>query len=267
MFYRYLFLIALFFTAYSTSTFAQNNQEGVITYTMDIDAPPIFEQLSRSSQNNLPSVVHHKVNVYFKDTWVKYEDTTLVMKQKKVTEIAYKNSEAGWFINKSNGLWYLLHQLDGKVYYAEEPLTSQQWRFTVSLYDASPDVTTKYQRQVYKVNNAKQLTFTEETKVIMGYKCKKVLYGSGTIHLDGIADNDNMILWYTEELPQGVGPVPCNLLNGAILEANLHRIHYLATNINFKTIDKTSVALPQDGIKMSIFTEEQMIDRYMLKRN
>lgn len=260
-------ITTLVFTVLYSPFFAQNKSEGVISYTMDLQAPPIFEQLSQHSQSSLPSVVHHKVNVYFKDTWIKYEDTTLVMKQKKATEVAYKNSEAGWFINKSDGLWYLLHQLDGKVYYAEEPLKSQQWRFTVSLYDASPDITTKFQRQIYKINDAKMLQFTDETKTILGYKCKKALYKSGTTQLDGIPNNDDMVIWYTEELPQSVGPVPCNLLNGAILEINLHRIHYVATAVNLKPIDKSLIALPQDGIKMTVYTEEQMIDRYMLKRN
>lgn len=241
--------------------------EGVVSYKMEIQAPPIFEQLSKNAQSKLPMTVSHKVNVYFKDQWVRYEDTSLVIKQKKPYEVAYKNSEAGWFIDKGTGVWYLLHQLDGKVYYAEEPLNSPHWRFTVSLYDATPEVTTKYQRQIHKINDAPNIKFTDETKIILGYACKKAIYQPNSLQLDGVPDNEGMEIWYTESLPDWVSPVPCNLINGAILELKQQRIHYTATRVSLLPIPKTAVMLPQDGIKITIDTEEAMIDRYMLKRD
>ncbi len=265
-FLHWTFLLTIIFRL-SLDSFSQNQTEGRIAYDMFISSPPIFEQLSKNAKEKLPSVVKHRINVYFKEVWSRYEDTTLVRSQKKATEIAYKNSEAGWLINNSDGMWYLMHQLDGKVYYAEEPLSSQQWRFTVSLYNASPEITTKYQRQIYKINNAKMLQFTEETKEILGHKCRKVNYKSGVTHLDGIPNNDDMEIWVAEDFPKDVSPIPCNLLKGAVLEVKSHRIHYIATGIYYETIPETATALPKDGIKMTIYTEEQMIDRYMLKRD
>ena len=261
----HFYLIVLFFLPFVIC--AQNKTEGKIAYDMTISSPPIFEQLSRNAKDALPTAVSHKVNVYFKEVWVRYEDSTLVRKQKKNTEIAYKNSEAGWLVNKSDGTWYLMHQLDGKIYYAEELLKSQQWRFTVSLYDATPEITTKYQRQIYKMNNVKALQITEETKEILGYKCTKAYYKSGVAHLDGIPNNDDITFWFTPDLPAGVGPLPCNLIEGAILELQSPRIYYLATGVFYEPVPETTVALPRDGIKMTIHTEEQMIDRYMLKRD
>ncbi|MBX7240552.1 MAG: hypothetical protein K1X92_02300 [Bacteroidia bacterium] len=261
------FNFILFLLLFHSVVFAQDKNQGRVSYDMLISSPPIFEQLSKNAREKLPMSVKHKVNVYFKDTYMRYEDTTLVRSQKKTTEVAYKNSEAGWLINFSDGMWYLMHQLDGKVYYAEEPLSSQQWRFTVSLYDATPEITTKYQRQIYKLNNAKVLKITDETKEILGYKCRKAYYQSGIAHLDGVANNDDIEFWFTEDFPKNVSPLPCNLVKGAVLELKSHRIHYIATGIYFEEVPETSVALPRDGIKMTIYTEEQMIDRYMLKRD
>jgi hypothetical protein len=76
-----------------------------------------------------------------------------------------------------------------------------------------------------------------------------------------------MVFWYTTALPSNISPIPCNLLNGAILELHAHRLHYTAKAVHFKKIENVSVALPQEGVKMTVGTEEKMIDRYMLQRD
>lgn len=246
---------------------AQNKTEGSILYNLVIDAPPIFSQLSPSARGNLPLAINHSARVYFKGPWVRYEDTTLVAMQKKKTEIAYKNSEAGWLLDQKDNIWYLLHQLDGKIYYAEEAASSLRWRFTVSLYDVEPGTTLKFQRQVIKMNDPKALKLTEETKVILGYTCKKGYYNTGIETLDGQENNDAVTFWYTTDLPANVSPVMTTIVPGAILELDAHRMHYKASSVSFNAVDETNVALPQHGIKMTIFTEENMIDRYMIMRD
>jgi GLPGLI family protein len=67
----------------------------------------------------------------------------------------------------------------------------------------------------------KKLVYTRETRTILGYPCRKVLYQAG----------DTAELWVTDQIPLGVSPVYFHLVDGVVLEAKTGRSRYLATEI------------------------------------
>lgn len=256
-------IVAFFF---SQSLVAQEDKsQGMVQYQMRIYSPPIFNRLSENAQNKLPDSVTDIIHVYFGGNWVRYEDTTIYAKQKKVGEVAYKSSEAGWLVNYLSGEWFLMHQFDGRIYYGQENIKSNSWRFTVSLKDHYDGPTTKYQRQIYKINDAKALKITEETKTILGYKCKKAIYSTGISSVDGSGDKGEIVLWFTDEVKNHASPIPQNIIDGMVLEASFHRITYKATDIKYFTPNKEKLAIPIDGTKLSIEEEEKKTVKYIGK--
>lgn len=257
------FITAFFF---SQSLVAQEDKsQGMIEYQMRIYSPPIFNRLSENAQNKLPDSVMDIIHVYFDGNWVRYEDTTIYAKQKKVGEVAYKSSEAGWLVNYISGEWFLMHQFDGKIYYGQENIKSNSWRFTVSLKDHYDGPTTKYERQIYKINDAKALKITDETKTILGYKCKKAIYSTGISSVDGSGDKGEIVLWFTDEVKNHASPIPQNIIDGMVLEASFHRITYKATDVKYFTPNKEKLAIPIDGTKLSIEEEEKKTVKYIGK--
>lgn len=242
---------------------ANAKNQGIMSYDLTISAPPIFSQLSSGAQAGMPMETHHKVNVYFADHWRRYEDSTLVRRSNGKYSYRYKNAEAGWLVNTDDKMFYLMHQIDGKIYYSEDVLNSQRWRFTLSIYDADTSTSTKFQRIIPRINDFNALTVTDEYKDIMGYKCRKATYKTDFVQLDGVKDNDGIELWYTDALPTNISPMPCGVVNGAILELKAHRYYYKATGVKFQSFDETHVALPKDGIKLTIAAEEKLIDKAM----
>lgn len=240
-----------------------NKKQGILAYDLIISAPPIFSQLSAASQANIPKETHHKVNVYFKENWRRYEDSTLVKRSNGNYHARYKNAEAGWLMNNSDNRFYLMHQINNKIYYSEDMLNSHRWRFTLSIYDADTTSSTKFERVIPKINDLKGLIITDKYKEIMGYTCRQAFYKTDIVQLDGIPNNDSIEIWFTEDLPANISPMPCSIINGAVLEVKAHRYHYTATGIKFLTFDDTHVALPKEGIKLTIADEEKLIAKAM----
>lgn len=254
--------IGLSHFSYSQQTKDAKNQ-GIMSYDLVIAAPPIFSQLSSGAQASMPKETHHKVNVYFEGHWRRYEDSTLVRRSNGKYSPRYKNAEAGWLVNTDDRMFYLMHQIDNKIYYSEDALNSQRWRFTLSIYDADTATATKFQRIIPRLNDLNSLIVSDEYKEIMGYKCRKAVYKTDIVQLDGVKDNNDIELWFTDALPTNISPMPCNIVNGAVLELKAHRYHYTATKVRFEAFDETHVALPKDGIKLTIAAEEKLIDKAM----
>jgi GLPGLI family protein len=265
-FFTSILLTILAFLSCQMLVAQEDKSQGMVEYQMRIYSPPIFNRLSENAQNKLPDSITDIIHVYFGGNWVRYEDTTLYAKQKKEGEIAYKSSEAGWLVNYLSGEWFLMHQFDGKIYYGQENIKSNSWRFTVSLKDHYDGPTTKYQRQIYKMNDAKELKITEETKMILGHKCKKAVYSTGISSVDGSGDKGEIVVWFTDELKNHASPIPQNIIDGAVLEATFHRITYKATDIKYFVPNREKLAIPVDGTKLTVDEEEKMTVRYISKK-
>ena len=134
-FFITIFLLGFIHFSYTQVAKTDKNQ-GIMAYDLVISAPPIFSQLSAGAQAKMLMETHHKVNVYFDGHWRRYEDSTLVKRSNGKYSYRYKNAEAGWLVNTADKMFYLMHQIDGKIYYSEDVLNSQRWRFTLSIYDA-----------------------------------------------------------------------------------------------------------------------------------
>ncbi|MCF8332146.1 MAG: GLPGLI family protein [Bacteroidales bacterium] len=85
------------------------------------------------------------------------------------------------------------------------------------------------------------------TKKILGYKCKKIIQNENK--------ENEMIIWFTTEIPAYATPLPPIMVKGVILGIESEKFQYIAKSI---TKDNTAIVVEkQDAMKI---TEEQLKD-------
>lgn len=96
---------------------------------------------------------------------------------------------------------------------------------------------------------------TNETKEILGYTCKKATTVS--------EENKELVeAWFTTEIPVAVGPNSFHGLPGAILSVNAKNGDYtiVATNVDFKKVDRTIVVAPKKGKKVMAIQFKEIVE-------
>jgi GLPGLI family protein len=95
--------------------------------------------------------------------------------------------------------------------------------------------------------NLREWEITNESKKIGNYTCYKAYEKTKTG-----TSNENVIIWYTPEIPNQFGPERYVGLPGMVLEVIIGKIRIIATKINF-TADENqfSIEKPTKGLKLS----------------
>ena len=113
---------------------------------------------------------------------------------------------------------------------------------------------------------------SDETKMILGYACRKATaqrFGkrmmmnmdNGKMERKEVNDTSNMVAWFTTDIPVSAGPEVQGQLPGLILALDMNngRMVYVATNIS----PKTDVALIKEPTKGKKVTP----DEFVVERN
>ncbi|MFN0203030.1 MAG: hypothetical protein ACKVTZ_16010 [Bacteroidia bacterium] len=249
--------LGLFYAALAQDT---TKVQGTIIYELRNYPPPAFSRFSDKVSPKVTDSLISPVNVHFNGNWVRYEDSLVAVNQAIPNPNSpYYSGMNGWLT--SNKMLYVMHQFQGKQYYTEEVLAAPTWRFALTIKQnlEYENVFTKAQATLIKMNEPKSLTLTDEYRDIMGYKCRKAIYDTRISSMDGSGDKGIIAFWFTNEIKANVSPIPCNLVEGVILELVAHRVLYKAKRIVFAEPPKKLLAIPQDGYKISIAEEEQRI--------
>jgi GLPGLI family protein len=114
----------------------------------------------------------------------------------------------------------------------------------LSMFDAA-----KWRLQNKKYEDSK-VSFMNETKIILGYECKKAVLK--------LKDGNSFELYYTSNLkpsasenPFAYGDIPGFILEyETSLESNGKKIKYLATDINFSPVPTYKFEIPKEGYKI-----------------
>jgi GLPGLI family protein len=99
---------------------------------------------------------------------------------------------------------------------------------------------------------------SEETKEIKGYVCKKATYTNEE-------RKQNVVVWYTEQIPVSAGPDNNHSLLGLVLQVDINEgeIVTTATNIEFKPLKKGDIKIPTEGKKITQEDFRKMVEEQM----
>jgi GLPGLI family protein len=100
--------------------------------------------------------------------------------------------------------------------------------------------------------------FTGESKKLNGYDCMQATYTNAE-------RKQNIVAWFTADIPAPAGPAGYGGLPGLILELDVNEgeILYMATNLNFKKLEGNDMKLPSGGKKVSETEFNKIRDDYM----
>tara|TARA_R110000751_G_scaffold304272_2_gene419628 strand:+ start:282 stop:1034 length:753 start_codon:yes stop_codon:yes gene_type:complete len=98
--------------------------------------------------------------------------------------------------------------------------------------------------------NHPDFEITNETKMIGDYQCRKAIFTAVRK-----APNEKMqdveftsIVWFTPAIPVSIGPLHLSGLPGLVLQVELGRVSYTATELNLNTEINIEIEKPEKGI-------------------
>ena len=87
------------------------------------------------------------------------------------------------------------------------------------------------------IKDVKTWDITDETKVILGYNCKKAISKKNTRH----------VAWFTEAIPVKHGPNGAHGLDGLVLEFLSHKFSYAAIKVELNHPEVADITEPKNG--------------------
>jgi GLPGLI family protein len=102
------------------------------------------------------------------------------------------------------------------------------------------------------INEKNDWEISNKSKNILGFKCR-----FATLQLP---NNNEVIAWFTPQIPLAFSPIKINGLPGAILEVTTPLKHIYAKDIEFK--GDVEVKKPTEGIKLTAEEYKQMMTRF-----
>ncbi|MFC2096779.1 GLPGLI family protein [Bacteroidota bacterium] len=202
-------------------------------------------------------------------------NTSGTVKYENVTKFAYTDPSGGQYtefmktLPKSKTITQMLYFDNVSSVFEEENVVkeelSNQMKKAMYFTKAGQTPSTEIQKVYYnfeKNNKIEQILFmtrmflietdfekkdwkiTSESKEILGYKCQKAVSKNG---------NNDIIAWFTTEIPVSAGPAEYIGLPGLVLEVNVNKDQMLITakSINLKTPGKKQISKPKEGKKIS----------------
>ncbi|MEP6673541.1 MAG: GLPGLI family protein [Ferruginibacter sp.] len=194
-------------------------KEGVITYEQKIDMYRRIPEDNAQLRSMMPQFRTSKYELQFADSQTLFkaaeEEPDMTQQNNGGVVMRFGGAENEYYRNFSKKWAVEKRDLMEDSYLVEDSIHSLVWK----LEDA-------------------------ETKTILGYPCKKA---------SGKSERGNdIVAWYTEEIPLSGGPDQFNGLPGMILciDANKGEIVFTATVIN-KKVDAKKIKAPAKGKKIS----------------
>ncbi|MDI9365123.1 MAG: GLPGLI family protein [Flavobacterium sp.] len=98
-------------------------------------------------------------------------------------------------------------------------------------------------------------TIVNESKKIIGYSCQKA-----TCHFKG----RDYIAWFTNSIPQSLGPWKLNGLPGLILEASdlKRQVVFMCKSVDLTVANHIDIKLPKSSLKITKNEYEKMVNAY-----
>ncbi len=217
-------LIALLVTIILVNLSLIAQQSGKIIYkevaqmNIQIDGidPSILDKLpkSRSSMKTLIFDTNQSIFSETEGTEAQLDDYN--ENEEGQIKIMVANSSIKDILYKNNTARHYIHQKDfmGKAFLVNAKFPTLKWKIT-----------------------------NEKIKYL-GYICQKATLEEG---------DENIVAWFTSQIPNAVGPSQYQGLPGAILMLSINdgKLEYKATNVKLGELEKNTITIPDEGKKVS----------------
>ncbi len=199
----------------------------------------------------LPGVIsysqNHSYNIVYK---LRYENQVLMAVSKKVkspigfSSLVFNDSMAYWYWMKDNKDPMKNNKAYGSKVLYHALLCNKNSRI---FYNAMPETSGHPTCYIPDSIRLKEWSFSEDTKQILGYECKKAYWVNEYLKDSAsvkIWQSDSTIVWYAEKIKVPFGPFEYFGLPGLILEVldwNRLGVHFTAINLE---PDIFTIAIP-----------------------
>jgi GLPGLI family protein len=219
-------------------TFSLPAQEGVITYQHRIDRSTFLPIDRMELKGPVPDFSQTEKLLFFTDTAslyvpVKTEDEVIQHDRGSMT---FQTAKTEIRKLKALGISQTLSNYKGTVYLILDSVKAPDWKFT------------------------------QETKNILGHTCSKAYYTyeseltlfknpsqRSPAKIDKIKRTQEVVVWYTDNLPSSLGPDRYHTLPGLVLEVSINNGEQslLATDIQLREVSPDELMFSRGGIPVT----------------
>lgn len=209
------------------------------------------------------------INNSFGQSGIKVEYSVSFIKD----EITDKNTRIKTLFEESNIGAKLSHFIlnankDQANFFAEKynGLDKQKWEYAMimadyesilfvdrvfsKIYYNNPDDEFKKDKYLIQKNILKEWVINhKDTITINGFKCYKATAKEGVVNSNGVKIQNEIVAWFTPEIPFQFGPNGYGDLPGLILQLTTNRVNFYAKTINFK--ENLEIIALSKGIEIS----------------
>lgn len=229
-------------------------QQGVVTYEVIVNQHARLPTDRQDLKFHMPEFRYSEKRLFFSDTasicksTVGKQDNAPIQHSKG--SVQFKTPQTETYISKHLDIVITWQEFQGKTYAVVDTLQAAPWKFS------------------------------KEKKEILGYICKKAYYtrqqelttvktssrdSSSTI--EKIKNTQEIVAWYTEQLPDSLGPDRYYALPGMVLEVDVNdgEQKWIARAIDLRQRVPDELKLPAKGIKIDREDYKKLIATGLMK--
>jgi GLPGLI family protein len=215
-------------------------QQGVVMYEVIVNQHARLPTGRQDLKSHMPEFRYSEKRLFFSDTasickpTAGNQDNAPIQHAKG--SVQFKTPQTETYISKPLDIVITWQEFLGETYAVVDTLKAAPWKFS------------------------------KETKEILGYVCKKAHYthqqelsmikkslrdNSSTI--EKIKSTQEIVAWYTEQLPDSLGPDRYYALPGMVLEVDINdgEQKWIARAIELRELTPDELKLPANGIKIN----------------
>ncbi len=225
-----IFLMICLFA--STNLFAQNQDEGLITYEVKINMHRRIPAERAELKSMLPEFQTFKTQLFFKPNISFYttleEDTEEEIEGGGMRRFRFPQSEV--YLDFADDKKIEQRDLIGKKFLIQDTLKAPSWKIS------------------------------DETKTIKGLVCRKATLENK----DNPEAIQSISAWYAESMFMSIGPDKFHSLPGAILEVDINEgeLTVSAIEINYRTLKKNELKIPSGGKTVTEAEFKEVIEEF-----
>lgn len=216
---KFSFLLLISLT--SSISFAMYQKQGIVYYDQVIDIHANLRKDQQMLKSVIPQFRTSKKELHFSGNLAKIMDGK---KAKTIQGIQFMNP---------NGKSITLLNYDAKESIVLTEIANRKYQV---------------KKEIQQNDN---IEYTDETKEILGYQCKKTILKRVTINGDGDENEQIFTIWYTKDKGLKGGPTSNINVPGLILNMKSKSLEYKATAVEFISIDQSSFDVPAGYKKVS----------------
>lgn len=231
-------------------------QQGLITYQHRLNRSKVLPVDRMEMNGTMPEFSQTEKQLFFTDTTSLYRPNPAKSEDEVINHargsMTFTTPKTELRHRKTSGTTQTLMDYKGTVYLISDSVVAPEWKFS------------------------------DETKTLLGYRCKKAWYTHETemtifkhssresgAKVDTIKYKQEIVAWYTEALPGSLGPDRYHSLPGLVLEVSINdgEQSLLATDIELRNVSADELTFSRAGIPVTRAAYKQILAERIAKES